>query len=85
MFVLEGFVRDCFIAQICAKMCVRAGIKIRAYLVCATKQSKQSGTKSLNTNIGTIPNNMPTNFGLKRLKPNLDIAKKPENQVHEPI
>ena len=30
MFVLKDFVRDCFVAQICAKMCVRAGI--RAYL-----------------------------------------------------
>ena len=26
MFVLKDFVRDCFVAQICAKMCVRAGI-----------------------------------------------------------
>ena len=30
MFVLKDFVRDCFVAQIRAKMCVRAGI--RAYL-----------------------------------------------------
>ena len=30
MFVLKDFVRDCFVAQICAKMCVRA--EIRAYL-----------------------------------------------------
>ena len=30
MFALKDFVRDCFVAQICAKMCVRAGI--RAYL-----------------------------------------------------
>ena len=30
MFVLKDFVRDCFIAQICAKMCVRT--VIRAYL-----------------------------------------------------
>ena len=48
--------------------------------ICATKQS---GSKSLNTNIRTIPNNMPPNFELKRLKPKLDIAKKPENRVHE--
>ena len=27
--------------------------------------------------------NMPTNFELKRLKPKLDIVKKPENRVHE--
>ena len=30
MFVLTNFVRDCFVAQICAKMCVRT--EIRAYL-----------------------------------------------------
>ena len=30
MFVLKYFVQDCFVAQICAKMCVRA--VIRAYL-----------------------------------------------------
>ena len=30
MFVLKDFVQDCFVAQICAKMCVRA--VIRAYL-----------------------------------------------------
>ena len=30
MFVLKDFARDCFVAQICAKLCVRAGI--RAYL-----------------------------------------------------
>ena len=30
--------------------------------ICATKLS---GTKSLNTNIGTIPKNMPNNFELK--------------------
>ena len=30
MFVLKDFVRDCFVAQICAKMCVRT--VIRAYL-----------------------------------------------------
>ena len=48
--------------------------------ICATKQSR---TKSFSTNIGTITKNMPTNFELKRLKPKLDIAKKPENRVHE--
>ena len=73
MFVRKDFVRDCFVAQICAKMCVRA-------VICATKQF---GTKSLSTNIGTIPKNMPTNFELKRLKPKLDIVKEPENRVHE--
>ena len=44
---------------------------------------KQSETKSLGTNIGTIPKNMLTNFELKQLKPKLDIVKKPENRVHE--
>ena len=48
--------------------------------ICAMKQSR---TKSFSTNIGTIPKNMLTNFELKRLKPKLDIAKKPENRVHE--
>ena len=45
--------------------------------------TKQSRSKSLATNIGTIPKNMPTNFQLKRLKLKLDIVKKPENRVHE--
>ena len=78
MFLLKDFVQDCFVAQICAKMCVRAGI--RAYL-----RDEAIWNKILEhqRNIGTIPNNMPTNFELKRLKPNLDIAKKPENRVHE--
>ena len=48
--------------------------------ICATKQSR---TKSLATNIGTIPKNMPTNFQLKRLKLKLDIVEKPENRVHK--
>ena len=30
MFVAKDFVRDCFVAQLRAKMCMRAGI--RAYL-----------------------------------------------------
>ena len=45
--------------------------------------TKQSGTKSLGTNIESIPKNVHTNFELKRLKPKLDIVKKPENRVHE--
>ena len=44
---------------------------------------KQSETKSLGKNIGTIPKNMLTNFELKQLKRKLDIVKKPENRVHE--
>ena len=51
--------------------------------ICAMKQSKQSRTKSLATNIRTIPKNMPTNFQLKRLKLKLDIVEKPENRVHK--
>ena len=51
-------------------MCVRAKARDKNSIahICATKQS---GTKSLHSNIGTIPNranNMPTNFELKRLK-----------------
>ena len=80
MFVLKDFVRDRSVAQICAKMCVCAGIR-------ATKLSRisRSGTKSLSTNIGsgTIPKNIPTNFELKRLKLKLDIVKKPKNRVHK--
>ena len=48
--------------------------------ICATKQSR---TKSLATNIRTIPKNMPTNFQLKRLKLKLDIVEKPKNRVHK--
>ena len=47
--------------------------------ICAMKQS---GTKSLGTDIGmigTIPKNMLTNFELKRLKLKLDIVKNPES------
>ena len=60
-----------------------AQIQVRKHImahICATKQSR---TKSFSTNIGTIPKNMPTNFELKRLKPKLDIVKKPEKRVHE--
>ena len=38
---------------------------------------KRCQTKSFGTNIGTIPENMPTNFEPKRLKPKLDIVEKP--------
>ena len=48
--------------------------------ICATKQSR---TKSLATNIGTIPKNMPTNFQLQRLNLKLDIVEKHENRVHK--
>ena len=60
-----------------------ARIPARVHLlvrICATKQSR---TKSLATNIGTIPKNMPTNFQLKRLKLKIDIVEKPENRVHK--
>ena len=53
--------------------------------VCATKQSD---TKSLSTNIETIPKNVLPILSnelkrVKQLKPKLDIVKKPENRVHE--
>ena len=80
MFVLKDFVRDCFVAQVRAKMCLRAGI--RAYL---RNPMKQRRTKSFVTKIGTISGNMLTNFELKRLKPKLevDIVEKAENRVHK--
>ena len=81
MFVFKDFDPDCFVAQICANSGAHA--HFGAYLRGATKQSR---TKSFSTNIGTIPTipkNMPTNFELKRLKPKLDIVKKPKNRVHE--
>ena len=37
--------------------------------------TKRRRTKSLATNIQTIPRNMPTNFEPKRLKPKFDIVK----------
>ena len=60
-------------ARITARMHILARI-------CATKHYP---TKSLATNIGTIPKNMPTNFQPKRLKLKLDIVEKPENRVHK--
>ena len=82
MFVDKDFARRRFLAQICANSGAHAHF---AYLrvsarICATKQSR---TKSLATNIGTIPKNMLTNFQLKRLKLKLDIVEKPENRVHK--
>ena len=46
MFVIKDFVRDCFVAQICAKMSVRAGI--RAYLRDEAIQNKILGLKHCN-------------------------------------
>ena len=65
-----------------ARIPARTHILAHMAHICVTKQSR---TKSFSTNIGTIPKNMLTNFELKRLnlKPKLDIAKKPENRVHE--
>ena len=60
-----------------------ARITARMHIFARIYATKQSRTKSLATNIGTIPKNMPTNFQLKRLKLKLDIVKKPENRVHE--
>ena len=46
MFVAKDFVRDCFVAQIRAKMCVRAGI--RAYLRDLVTPSKILGYEHWN-------------------------------------
>ena len=62
MFVLKDFVQDCFVAQICAKMCVRA--VLRAYLRDEAIQNKILGYEHWNYH---IPKNMLTNFELKRL------------------
>ena len=79
MFVLKDFVRDCLIAS-SRKYAPKCACAPEFAHICATKQS---GTKPLSTNIGTILKNMPTNFELKQLKPKLDIVKKPENRMHE--
>ena len=79
MFVLKDFVRDRFVSS-SRRYAPKCACAPEFAHICA---AKQSGTKSLGKNIVTIPNNMPTNFELKRLKPKLDIAKKPENRVHE--
>ena len=80
MFVAKDFVRDCFVAQLRAKMCMRAGIRA----VCAIRKlSDATPSKILGYNIGTIPKNMSTKFQLKRSKLNLDIVEKPENRVHK--
>ena len=68
MFVAKDFVRDGFVAQLRAKMCMCAGIR-----ACASKRRR---AKSLATNIGTIPKNMSTNFQLKQLKLKVDIVEK---------
>ena len=78
MFVAKDFARRRFLAQICANSGAHAQLLVR---ICATKQSR---TKSLATNIGTIPKNMPTNFEPKLLKPKLDIVEKAENRVQGP-
>ena len=62
---------------------MRQNVHARRNSRISVRATKQSGTKPLSTNIGTILKNMPTNFELKRLKPKLDIVKKPENRVHE--
>ena len=81
MFVAKDFARRRFLAQICANSGAHA--HFGAYIgICATKQSR---TKSLATNIGTIPKNMSPNFQFKRLKLKLDIVEKPENRVHKLI
>ena len=42
LFVQKDFVQDCFVAQICAKMCVRAVAVIRAYLRARRSNPKQN-------------------------------------------
>ena len=78
MFVLKDFVQDCFVAQICAKMCVRA--VIRAYLRDEAIRNKILGYEHWNY---PKEHAYQCNFELKRLKPKLDIVKKPENRMHE--
>ena len=65
----------CFVAQIRAKTCGRAGI--RAFL-----RDEVTLSKYFSQNIGTISREMPTNFDRKRLKPKFDIVEKPETRVH---
>ena len=48
--------------------------------ICARKRRRE---KSFASNIVTIPENMSSNFQLKRLKLKLDIVEKPENRVHK--
>ena len=60
-----------------------ARIPARTHILARFYATKQSRTKCLAKNIGTIPKNMPTNFQLKRLKLKLDIVEKPENRVHK--
>ena len=55
----------------------------RTLILARIYATKQFRTKSLATNIGTIPKNMPTKFQLKRLNLKLDIVEKPENRVHK--
>ena len=60
-----------------------ARIPARTHILARIHATKQSRTKFLATNIGTIPKNMLTNFQLERLKLKLDIVEKPENRVHK--
>ena len=62
---------------------LRQNVRARRNSRISARAMKQSETKSLGKNIGTIPKNMLTNFELKQLKRKLDIVKKPENRVHE--
>ena len=82
MFIPKDFVPDCdcFAAQICANSGAHAHFGATAYL---RDEAIPNNAKSFSTNIGTILNNMLTNFELKRLEPKLDIVEKPENRVHE--
>ena len=78
MFVAKDFVRNCFVAQIRAAMCMRAGI--RAYLREEATPSKILGYEHWNYPKEHV---YQLNFQLKRLKLKLEIVKKPENRVHK--
>ena len=79
MIILKDFVRDflIFVAQICAKMCVRA--VIRAYL-----RDEAIWNKILKHEHWDYPKEHAYQFWAQTVKTEeLDIVKKPENQVHE--
>ena len=80
MFVVKDFARRRFLAR---RRYARITARTRMHIFARIYATKQSRTKSLATNIGTIPKNMPHNFQLKRLKLKLDIVNKTENRVYE--
>ena len=83
MFVAKNFVRDCFVAQIRAKMLNVHARRNSRMSTRVARGSDATPSKILGYNIGTIPKNMSTKFQLKRSKLNLDIVEKPENREHK--